>query len=178
MLRSISRSSLFWRCRRVFRGYDEHAATIVTNVARNSVNVTCESLAASATAARNSATRAVSPGGLKRQGTVAIEPAKRDYADGRDPEVVKRIDEIRLALLNDSAKKLHFERSIARFCRVQEDQEDPLSADEIREIVREVNQEIRPTDPNDPAAANPISGQELRQATSLMRQLAGASARA
>ena len=62
--------------------------------------------------------------------------------------------------------------------RAQEDQEDPLSADEIREIVREVNQEIRPSDPSDPTAANPISGQELRQATALMRQLAGASARA
>ena len=38
---------------------------------------------------------------------------------GRDPEVTKRIDDIRLLILKERAKKLHFERSVARFCRVQ-----------------------------------------------------------
>ena len=39
--------------------------------------------------------------------------------DLRDPAVVVKIDEIRLAVLSNEGKKLHFERAIARFCRVQ-----------------------------------------------------------
>ena len=39
--------------------------------------------------------------------------------DRRDTGVVKIIDDIRLMLLHDSNKKLSFERSVARFCRVQ-----------------------------------------------------------
>ena len=38
---------------------------------------------------------------------------------GRDPEVIKRIDDVRLLILRDGAKKLHFERMIARFCSIQ-----------------------------------------------------------
>ena len=38
---------------------------------------------------------------------------------GRDAEVTKRIDDVRLVVLSDPAKKLHFQRSVTRFCRVQ-----------------------------------------------------------
>ena len=94
----------------MFLGYDERAAKIAYDGAISARN--------SAVAAGQRACDAASPV-LKRQGTVAIAPPKRDYADGRDPEVIKRIDAIRLDVLCDPAKKLHFERSIARFCRVQ-----------------------------------------------------------
>ena len=40
-------------------------------------------------------------------------------ATGRDPNVIQRINDIRLKILMDPNKKRHFERSIARFCSVQ-----------------------------------------------------------
>ena len=66
--------------------------------------------------------------------------------DTRDPEVVKRIDDIRIMLLKDTTRKKQFERSIARYCSVQDEGEDELDADEIRDIIREVKTE--PPNPN------------------------------
>ena len=64
-------------------------------------------------------------------------------ADSRDAAVVSRIDTIRMMLLQDPQKKLHFERAIARFCRVQEDDAaEPVSADDVREILRENMEEV------------------------------------
>ena len=41
-------------------------------------------------------------------------------------QVVSRIDDIRWAVLADPKRKIHFERSIARFCRVQDDAEPSI----------------------------------------------------
>ena len=37
---------------------------------------------------------------------------------GRDPEVIKRIDDIRVLILSNPTKKLNFERSLTYFCQV------------------------------------------------------------
>mmetsp|Transcript_47423 Transcript_47423/g.106934 ORF Transcript_47423/g.106934 Transcript_47423/m.106934 type:complete len:888 (-) Transcript_47423:215-2878(-) len=61
-----------------------------------------------------------------------------DRSDLRDLAVIKKLNDIRLQVLDRLERKLQFERSVARFCRVQEDAEDPLSAEEIKDLIREV----------------------------------------
>jgi hypothetical protein len=68
-----------------------------------------------------------------------LSPSK-PQKDPRDANVVQRIDRIRLLLIERLERKTHFERSIARFCRAQ-DENGPLGAEEMRELLRETLKE-------------------------------------
>ena len=78
---------------------------------------------------------------------VAAASQATQQSSTRDPEVIRRIDDIRLLVLSEPGKKLQFERSIVRFCRIQEEGEEPLTADETRDIMRDctfdANQELK-----------------------------------
>eukprot|EP00966_Prymnesium_polylepis_P248588 5747644-Prymnesium_polylepis.1 len=52
----------------------------------------------------------------KRRGCAEVDQRASRPAETRDASVVRRIDEIRFLILSESARKLHFERSISRYC--------------------------------------------------------------
>jgi len=68
----------------------------------------------------------------------AISQVKWAAVETRNPSVVRKFDEIRLEVIEEAGRKQHFERSVNRFCAITDDTEEPLSADETRDLMREV----------------------------------------
>ena len=58
-------------------------------------------------------------------------------------QVVQRIDDIRLMLLRDPAKKLQMEQAIKRYCLVSDAPEDELSVEEVRRSTEHVRMNSR-----------------------------------
>ena len=73
----------------------------------------------SSAAEPEAATAAESPGTTAPPPVIGEEHDLKADGSGRDPEVIKRIDDIRLLILSDPAKQRHFERSLTYFCQVQ-----------------------------------------------------------
>ena len=87
--------------------------------------------------------------------------ACRSECGGRRFQVVSRIDDIRWAVLADPKRKIHFERSIVRFCRVQDDAEPSITADELRDLLREEDT-VHDEDGSDVPMPDPASLNDFR----------------